>query len=119
MSSDAPSLTTVLPAEPDRHHIPWRLLAVSVFGLALYAGGICYWTQYQVESFCEDQVVLGGSSEGIATAAEELGFRVRSGPTRDETTGIMLIHGETLFGTSYCDIQYIDGTVVGRTAGWF
>jgi hypothetical protein len=87
--------------------------------LAGYAVGMMYWAQYQVQSFCEDQVVLGGSSEGIAAGAAGLGFRVRSGPTRDETTGLILIHRETPIGTAYCDIQYIDGKVVARSTGWF
>jgi hypothetical protein len=98
--------------------IRW-LLGFSLVLMAAYAMSSVYWARYQMESFCEDQVVLGGTSEDIAAGAAGLGFRVRSGPTRDETTGMILVHKETPFGTSFCDIQYIDGKIVARSAGWF
>jgi hypothetical protein len=111
--------TLAVQERPDRLRFLWRFLFVGLVIFTVYAVGVMYWAQYQTESFCEDQVVTAGPYEGIAASAVALGFRVRSGSTRDPTTGLILIHRETPFGTSYCDVQYIDGMVVTRSAGWF
>ena len=115
-------MTGPLPAPTIRRdpvRLLWRLLMLGVMMASVYALAVIYWAEYETETFCEDQVALGAASDGIASTASALGFRVRSGQTRDETTGLILVHRETLFGTSYCDIQYIDGKVVARSSGWF
>jgi hypothetical protein len=115
------SARTILAVQerPDRLRFLWRFVFVGLVIFTLYAVGVMYWAQYQTESFCEDQVVTAGPYEGIAASAVAFGFRVRSGSTRDPSTGLILIHRETPFGTSYCDVQYIAGMVVARSAGWF
>ena len=87
--------------------------------MAAYVTGSAYWAEYQVKSFCEDQVVVGGPSEGIAAVAAALGFRVRWGPTRDAAIGLILIYRDTALTTYYCDVQHIDGKVVWKTTGSF
>jgi hypothetical protein len=78
-----------------------------------------YWAEYQVEAFCEDHIVLGGTSEGLAASAEALGFRVKSGPTHDENTGIVLVQKDSLVNTYYCDVQHIKGKIVSKSSGSF
>jgi hypothetical protein len=93
------------------------LLLIALLGIYLLAS--TYWAQYQVEAFCEDQVVLGGPSDGLAVSGAALGFRVRSGPTHDEGTGIVLVHKESMLSTFYCDVQHIQGKVVSKSTGTF
>jgi hypothetical protein len=87
--------------------------------VAIYLLGRVYWDQYQVEAFCEDQVIIGSASDGLAESAAALGFRVRSGPTHDEGTGMILVHKESVLKTYYCDVQHIQGRVVSKSTGYF
>jgi ABC-type Fe3+-siderophore transport system permease subunit len=93
------------------------LLLFALVGLSLVLSGL--WNQYLVEAFCEDHVVLGASSDGIASSAAGLGFRVHAGPTNDEGTGMILVHKESLLNTYFCDVQYVRGKVVSKSTGSF
>jgi hypothetical protein len=106
-----------------RVQVRWRylrvvvLLLIAMFGMYLLLS--MYWAEYQVGAFCEDHVVLGGSSEGLATSAAALGFIVKSGPTHDESTGLILIQKGSIINTYYCDVQHIKGKVVSKSSGSF